>query len=173
MGRTTQPARIRFRSLAIALGLLDRVLAAVAGTVLLVLAVLTTADALGRYLLNMPIPGAGEITEDYLMVALIFLPLSHTFMQGGHVHVTLFERYIPKRARGFIERANLLLAFLLFALITAAGWRRFVEAYRIDEISTSSVGYPMWPCYALVPIGCGLLCLRLLLTIVGGSRDPQ
>ncbi|MCU0530614.1 MAG: TRAP transporter small permease [Syntrophales bacterium] len=153
-----------------AMGLLETLLIRVAGLVLLVLAGLTTADALGRYLLNSPIPGTGEIIEDYFMIALIFLPLSYSFMQEGHVHVTMIERYFPGGVKRIVGKVNLLLSFALFALIALAGWERFVEAWRIDEISTSSVGYPMWPCYLMVPIGCGLLCLRIAQVFLGRAQ---
>lgn len=152
------------------MGLLEALLIRVAGLVLLVLAGLTTADALGRYLLNSPIPGTGEIIEDYFMIALIFLPLSYSFMQEGHVHVTMIERYFPGGVKRIVGKVNLLLSFALFALIALAGWGRFVEAWRIDEISTSSVGYPMWPCYLMVPIGCGLLCLRIAQVFLGRAQ---
>jgi TRAP-type C4-dicarboxylate transport system permease small subunit len=74
------------------MGILEKLLIWVASLALLVLTLLTTADALGRYLFNSPIPGTGELIEDYFMIALIFLPLSFSFMQEGHVHVTIIER---------------------------------------------------------------------------------
>ncbi len=104
------------------------------------------------------------------MIALIFLPLSYSFMQEGHVHVTMIERYFPGGVKRIVGKVNLLLSFALFALIALAGWGRFVEAWRIDEISTSSVGYPMWPCYLMVPIGCGLLCLRIAQVFLGRAQ---
>jgi len=149
---------------------LEKLLVRAASLALLVLTGLTTADALGRYLFNSPIPGTGEIIEDYFMIALIFLPLSYSFMQEGHVHVTMIERYFSGGVKRAVGKMNLLLSFALFALIVLAGWDRFAEAWRIEEISTSSVGYPMWPCYLMVPIGCGLLCLRIAQVFFGGAK---
>jgi len=153
-----------------AMGVLEKLLIGLASFALLVLTGLTTADALGRYLFNSPIPGTGEIIEDYFMIALIFLPLSYSFMQEGHVHVTMIERYFSGGVKRAVGKMNLLLSFALFALIVLAGWDRFAEAWRIEEISTSSVGYPMWPCYLMVPIGCGLLCLRIAQVFFGGAK---
>ena len=155
------------------MSLMEKLLIGVASLALLVLTGLTTADALGRYLFNSPIPGTGEIIEDYFMIALIFLPLSYSFMQEGHVHVTMIERFFPDRVKFLVGKFNLFLSFILFALIVVAGWRGFAEAWRIDEISTSSVGYPMWPCYLMVPVGCGLLCLRIAQVFFGGVKKDQ
>jgi len=149
---------------------LEKLLVRAASLTLLVLTGLTTADALGRYLLNSPIRGAGEIIEDYFMIALIFLPLSYSFMQEGHVRVTMIERYLPGGVKRAVGKMHLLLSFSLFGLIALAGWERCAEAWRIEEISTSSVGYPMWPCYLMVPIGCGLLCLRIAQVFFGGAK---
>lgn len=156
-----------------AMSLLEKLLIGLASLTLLVLMALTTADALGRYLLNSPIPGTGEIIEDYFMIALIFLPLSYSFMQEGHVHVTMIERFFPDSVKFLVGKFNLILSFAFFALITVAGWRGFAEAWRIDEISTSSVGYPMWPCYIMVPVGCGLLCLRIVQVFFGGTKKEH
>src|SRR5687767_9801347 len=60
---------------------------------------LTSADALSRYLLNRPILGAYEITEKYLMVALIFLGLSYAFRGGAFIRVTFLVDRLPRRAR--------------------------------------------------------------------------
>jgi TRAP-type C4-dicarboxylate transport system permease small subunit len=156
-----------------AMSLLEKLLIGVASLALLVLTGLTTADALGRHFFNSPIPGTGELIEDYFMIALIFLPLSYSFMQEGHVHVTMIEQFFSTRAKFLIGKFNLLLSFGLFALIALAGWRGFAEAWRIDEISTSSVGYPMWPCYAMVPVGCGLLCLRIAQVLFGRAKKEH
>ena len=156
-----------------AMSILEKLLIGVASLALLVLTGLTTADALGRYLFNSPIPGTGELIEDYFMIALIFLPLSYSFMQEGHVHVTMLERFFPGRVKFLIGKFNLILSFALFALIAVAGWRGFAEAWRIDEISTSSIGYPMWPCYVMVPVGCGLLCLRIAQVFFGGAKKEH
>jgi TRAP-type C4-dicarboxylate transport system permease small subunit len=155
-----------------AMGLLETLLVRTASLALLVLTGLTTADALGRYLLNSPIPGTGEIIEDYFMIALIFLPLSYSFMQEGHVHVTMIERYFPGGVKRAVGKMNLLLSFALFGLIVLAGW----DASSRPGGSRRSRQVP-WatPCgpVLLVPIGCGLLCLRIAQVFFGGAKRGQ
>jgi len=56
---------------------------------------LTSADALSRYLLNRPIIGAYEITEKYLMVAAIFLGLSYAYRGGVFIRVTFLVDRLP------------------------------------------------------------------------------
>ena len=61
---------------------------------------LTSADALSRYLLNSPILGAYEITEKYLIVAMVFLGLSYAYRGGVFIRVTFLVDRLPRFARG-------------------------------------------------------------------------
>src|SRR6266852_2278577 len=60
-----------------------------------VMMLLTSADALSRYLLNRPIVGAYEITEKYLMVAAIYLGLSYAYRGGVFIRVTFLVDRLP------------------------------------------------------------------------------
>ena len=64
-----------------------------------VMMLLTSADALSRYLLNRPIIGAYEITEKYLMVAAIYLGLSYAYRGGVFIRVTFLVDRLPARAQ--------------------------------------------------------------------------
>lgn len=123
---------------------------------------LISVDALARYLLNSPIVGTYEITEDYLMVALVFLALSYTYTQGGHVRVTLFLRFVPPSIMAPINVFFNLLALGFFLLLTYGGWNIFIRAVHLGEFSSSILRYPLAPAYFLVPLGSFLLCVRLL-----------
>ena len=75
---------------------------------------LTSADALCRYLLNSAILGAYEITEKYLIVAMIFLGLSFAYRGGVFIRVTFLIDRLPRgwksRGRSSLSRT---LDFLL------------------------------------------------------------
>ena len=60
---------------------------------------LTSADALFRYLFNSPILGAYEITEKYLIVAAIFLGLSYAYRGGVFIRVTFLVDRLPRSWR--------------------------------------------------------------------------
>jgi TRAP-type C4-dicarboxylate transport system permease small subunit len=124
--------------------------------------IFVSADALGRYILNMPITGQYEITEDYLMVALVFLSLSHTYVMGGHVRVTLLLRFIPSSLKFVLNTLFNLAAAVFFALLTYVTFGVFIEAVKLGELSTNILRYPMAPAYFLVPLGSAILCIRLL-----------
>ncbi len=127
---------------------------------------LISVDAVVRYLFNHPITGTFEITEEYLMVALVFLALSNTYTHGGHVRVTLFLRFIPSSIKLPVNILFALLGLGFFALLTYGGWNIFIRAAHEREFSEGLLQYPLAPAYFLIPLGSGLLCIRLLQDIV-------
>ena len=64
---------------------------------------LTTADALGRYILNRTILGAYEFTENYLMVATVFFGICYAYHGGVFIRVTFFVDRLPEKAKLFLN----------------------------------------------------------------------
>lgn len=155
------------------LSFLERIFVFVAGASMILMMLLTTFDLLARKFLNYSIPSLYELTEDYLMVGLVFLTLSYVYSVGGHVRVTLFEKHIPPRIDALWRTAHQLMALALFALIAWKGWEAAVEAYAFNEMSNSLLAYPLAPALMLVPIGSAMLCLRILQSLLNGSMPQE
>lgn len=131
-----------------------------------VIMLLVTVDATARYFFNNPITGVYEITEEYLMVTVIFLALSWAYSAGAHVRVTLFIKFIPERIMFYIDLVLKLISLVFFILVVAAGWDSAVEALKLGHRSASILKYPIAPALFLVPLGIGTLCLRIIQDIV-------
>ena len=61
-----------------------------------IMMLLTTADAIGRYLFSFPLPGAYEVTEKYLMVIAVYLGASYTYRGGSTIRITLLVDRLPR-----------------------------------------------------------------------------
>jgi TRAP-type C4-dicarboxylate transport system permease small subunit len=122
---------------------------------------LTSADALSRYLLNRPILGAYEITEKYLMVALIFLGLSYAYRGGAFIRVTFLVDRLPRTARLVADHVALLIT-LAYCLIFL--WASGQQAWRAlgDTTTLTTVPLPIGPSYLFVPAGFLALTVMLL-----------
>jgi TRAP-type C4-dicarboxylate transport system permease small subunit len=129
---------------------------------LLLIMFLTAAEVLIRKLTPYSLPSLFEITSDYLMVALVFLSISHVYKMGAHVRVTLFEHLVPLFLRRLINWVFQGLGLAFFGLMTVAGFNSAVSAFRHSEVSSTILAYPMAPALSLVPIGAGLMCLRII-----------
>jgi len=153
----------------------EKVFAFVAGISMVLMMLLTTFDLLSRKFLNYSIPSLYEFTEDYLMVSLVFLTISYVYTAGGHVRITLFEKYLSPRFKGPWEKVHQFMALVLFFFIAVKGWDAAVQAYEFNEMSNSILAYPLAPALLLVPVGSGLLCLRIIQALFNELKleDPH
>lgn len=145
--------------------------AAIAGGAVMLLAmVLTSLDAILRYAANKPLSFNLFFTENYLMVALICLPLAWAFRNGGYIRIKFLYDRLPTRYADLLIRAGLLAGFLLIADLAWLAGHQWHKAYTTNEIVMDVLDWPMHLSWIWVPIGLGLLAIRLLMTALG-PRD--
>ena len=151
---------------------MEKICLAGSSCAMLLIMLVTTFDLLARKLIDYSIPSLYELTEDYLMVSLVFLSMSYVYSVGGHVRVTLLEKHFPPSIKRPLQKFLLLLALILFGLITLKGWEVTVRAVEFQEVSNSVLAYPLAPAFFLVPLGSGLLFLRILQSLFSPLGPP-
>lgn len=151
------------------LGIVDRACRLATAVAISAMVILVVADAVGRSI-RIPVPGAVEITEEYLMVAIVFLSIGFTHVEGRHIRIELFERWMPWIGGTFVRIGIAAISLIYFALIAWQGLDQTRGAFAIDKRSTSELAYPIGPAYALVVIGCVVVCLWLVRDIVALVR---
>ena len=112
----------------------DAVLGIAASALLFGMMVLTFFDVVGRYLLNMPIRGAFEITELGLVV-LIFAGLPLVSHADEHVTMDFIDRILPEPlVHVWIRVVHALCAAIMFFL----AWQVWLKADRIASYSDTT-----------------------------------
>lgn len=153
--------------------------AVVGGVVMLAAMVLTSADALLRYTINKPLTFNYFVTENYLMVALVCMPLAWAFRTGGYIRIMFLYAQLPGPAARLLLRAGILASFLLIADLAWLAGLNWYKAWTTNEIIIDVVDFRMAWSWIWVPVGLGLLALRLLLTTFGppegllAQHDPE
>jgi TRAP-type C4-dicarboxylate transport system permease small subunit len=123
---------------------------------------LTTADAMGRYLINRPILGAYEVTEGYLMATVVFLGLCYAYREGAYIRVSFFVDRLPSQVNivlnYFVQIFTILLGLIL---LIGAVW----QAYRsiVGGVVLGFLRIPSWPPYVIVCIG--LLSMNFVMVL--------
>lgn len=143
------------------LGMLENIALAVAILALLLTMASISLDAFSRYLFNRPFQGQYEFTSLYLMVILTFLGMPKTQAAGGHIAVPLFKSILDRIPGRIVQRATSLCALLAFCF---AAWVTGEEALNKIAARTTMFGaiqFPTYLSYCWVPVGFGLLALRL------------
>jgi TRAP-type C4-dicarboxylate transport system permease small subunit len=164
-----------------ALDLADRVvaaielaLAALAGAIIMALMFAGVSEILMRRLFNAPIYGHLDAVE-MSMIAFTVLCVSYCWRRAQHVRMDLVIRLIPGRGRWTVELLATGLALAFVTVIIPGTWQYFLNALLIGD-STMNTGMPTWPSKLAVPVGLGVLWLRLAIEMVAYVRmivDPN
>lgn len=141
------------------------------GAMLLVMA----AEVLMRYVFSTPLGWTVGFVQDYLMVAVFFLGLSCSYRAGAHVSIDfVYERCGP-RGRLAMSLIGQVLSFALFALVFVTGVAATSGAWSLGEIPPPGGGalsWPSWTSHVFVPLGAGVLLLRLAATVAAHRSGP-
>lgn len=138
--------------------------AVLGGAAMVIMMLQVTADVLGKYLFNQPVPATLETVSSYYMVALVFLPLGYVTKHHEHIIVELFTQGLsPRKLSLFTGLANVLASLYVLALT----WQGTNEALYMTDIleswETELWDMQVWPSRWFVPIGCGLMFVYMVI----------
>ena len=127
-----------------------------------------TAEILGRYLFNSPIPGHVEIVE-LIMAGVVFFGIAYTERVGGHVRMELFVTKVLKgRAYHIAEVTTATLSLFVYIFILVYSFKASVFSYQIGD-NTAYLYWPTWPSKFAIPLGSLFLCIRFAIEIIQHS----
>lgn len=142
---------------------MENVAAVAAGCAALVTMVLVTFDAILRHLFAWPLTFQLHLTQYYLLVALTMLGLSWGYRTGGAIQIKLLTDPLPDVFVGPLIRTGLLASSVYVASLAWYASLVFHRAWTRDSVIMGVIDWPVAWSWIWIPIGCGLLALRLLL----------
>lgn len=149
------------------LDLLDGTLVGLGALMLFALMCIVVADVSMRYLFNAPLHWSFDVISNYLMPGLFFLAVSHTLKAHSHVAVDIVHNYVGSRTRYVFESIGSILAVPAFAICTWNAALVTVNDFQTGATATSGLPIPTWSVSLFLPLGFGLLTLRLALNGIG------
>jgi TRAP-type C4-dicarboxylate transport system permease small subunit len=147
------------------IALFEKLFMAVAVISIFIMMLSISADALSRYLFGSPITGQYEFTQLYLLVILVFMALPRTYVSGGHIRLKLLDRYRQKIPFDLSERFNVLLGGIAFGAIAYISGLEAIDKFVNQDKLFGAVQFPIYWSYVWVPLGSGLMALRLIYEI--------
>ncbi|SMF55471.1 TRAP-type C4-dicarboxylate transport system, small permease component [Tistlia consotensis] len=150
----------------------ENVAAVAAGAVLVAIMVLVSLDAILRHAFAAPLTFQLTLTEDYLLVAMVLLALPWGYRKGGAIQVRLLLDSCPAAFNQMVIRLGLLAAAVYLAALAWFSWGRFLDALVNDEVTMGVIDWPVDWSWVWVPLGLGLLALRVLLDAVAPTLKP-
>jgi TRAP-type transport system small permease protein len=130
---------------------------------LFLMMVFIAIDVVGRYVLNMPVPGSIDFVT-VMMVVVVFPAFGYLTSQDGHVRTDILFERLPTRWKGIFDIFNSLFSLFLIVCIT---WQLSARAWSIIKnppgISTSYFQWPHLPFIILAAVGMGLMTLEMFI----------
>ena len=130
-------------------------------TVLLAIALLTTADVICRYIKH-PIPGAFEIVEAGLVTA-IFFGIAYTGLVRGHISIKLLSQRLPARAQVILDIFNRSVMIVIWGVVA---WQGYKFAIRTNMVISDVLEINLTPVKMLIPFGSFLFILVLIHLVI-------
>lgn len=149
-----------------ALTAIEKVTSAIAACFMFAIMIIVFSDVVMRYVFNRPFSWAYDLISLYIMAGVFFLSLSGTYAVNGHISVDiLLPRFSAAIQRLCIIISNLV-GLAIFIPITWLGYQRALDNFSSADVMAGAIPWPTWASAGLVPIGAGILALRLAVHLV-------
>ena len=124
-----------------------------------------TAEIIGRYAFNSPIPGHVEIVE-LIMAGIVFFGIAYTERIGGHIRMELFiTRVLKGRAYHIAEVITVALSLFVYLFIFIYALKSTLFSLQVGDV-TPYINWPTWPSKLAIPIGSFFLCIRFTIELI-------
>ena len=153
--------------------------ASLIGAICVVLMMLhVTADVLGRYLFNAPLPGTIVVVANYYMIIVAFIALGVAEEKRAHISVEFLTDLMPRPAQTGFSLFSGVLTVAVVVLLMVGGWTEAVTKTEIGAtMEQGSQRIEVWQGYWLVPLGAALMALiagyRVIATVTGWRNGLQ
>ncbi|MBT6975530.1 MAG: TRAP transporter small permease [Rhodospirillaceae bacterium] len=136
-------------------------------SVVLILGVMlwVVGEVIGRYVFNSPLPGHLEGAE-LLLPMIVFFGVSYVQARDGHVGMTFVVDALPKKVRRVTDILSLIVSALTCAALAYFASKNAWLSWDYEDVTMSPPYWPVWPSAAVIPLGYGMIAVRMLLQIL-------
>ncbi|MEM7490790.1 MAG: TRAP transporter small permease [Pseudomonadota bacterium] len=153
---------------------LEKALNLAAGITIFALVLLAIANVLLRKLLNAPVPGYIDWTEQFMAV-FAFLGLAYVQREGGHIRMDLLVGNLKGRILWLFEFVSVIFMAVVVTALIYGTWFHFDRSFDVSAPNWSTdssidIALPLWPAKLAVPVALAILWLRLVVQIWAYGR---
>jgi TRAP-type transport system small permease protein len=144
---------------------------AVASTLVVVIAVLTTWEAITRYFFRQPAMWTYPVTS-YVLLFTIYLALAYTLQKGGHVSVDFVLEMAGPTRRRWLQRLSHVLGLAFVLVFFFQSYRLWLRHSMEGQRDISALSLPLAPLSVVVPLGLLLMAVTYVLVLVDSFLHP-
>lgn len=149
---------------------------AMVGSLLIIMTSVVCYGVFERFVLKFG-QGWTEEVSRYITVWATYIGASYGVKMGSHIGVDVFVDYIlPARFRPQVLIVTTLCCLTFTVWMTSLAWQ-YTERL-MGGATSPALFIPMWTVYIAIPIGCGMMSIRYILSIIeqvralGGGTTP-
>jgi TRAP-type C4-dicarboxylate transport system permease small subunit len=153
---------------------IEGVLNLASGVVIFALVGLACYNVVARKLLNAPVPGYVDWTEQFMAV-FAFLGLAYVQREGGHIRMDLLVGTLRGRILWLFEFLSTLFMLVVVTALIYGTWFHFLRSFDFGSPNWSTdssidIALPLWPSKLVVPLAFALLWVRLAIQLWAYGR---
>ena len=126
------------------------------GIAIFLLMLLTTYAVIMRYIVHKPQAWTFDMTI-FLQIGFIFLGLAYTLLEEGHIRVDVLLVLLPEKVRLVLNTITTTVIFIFSAILTWYSTKQALTNW--GRLTDSAAQLPLFPSYAVIPVGSFLLCM--------------
>jgi len=143
---------------------LDRWLMAITGTALVISTVLVFVGVVLRYGFGISYEWNEEFCR-YCMIVMVYFWAGSMIRNKQHIYLSLFSDRLKGKKQDAHRFMTGILTVVLGLPLILWGFQLTVNTYDA-ELRTMSLIFPLWPAYALVPIGLILIVVQAVFDLI-------
>jgi TRAP-type C4-dicarboxylate transport system permease small subunit len=135
----------------------------IAAVCLLLMVLLTCSEVVARYF-GHPVKGSYDLIG-ILLLTITGFAIAYTQIQKGHIEIEFVFERLSKKVQSILQIVNHILTLAIMLLITWQCFKAGLNFSRVGE-GTETVHLPIAPFVYGLAIGCGAMCLVLLVDLI-------
>ena len=139
---------------------------------ILVLALLSIANVVGRSVFGQSLAFAEEVSA-FLMIAVTFMGIGYATGQARHIRMTALFDVLPVRWQKRLVLASSLLVAALLAIFTWLSLRYIFGTMQPLGSRSPVLGVPLYAVYLVAPVGLALGAVQNTLTFFRNLSDDE
>jgi TRAP-type C4-dicarboxylate transport system permease small subunit len=144
---------------------LNKTLAYIAGIGFFLIMFITVYEVIGRYFFKSPTMWTFE-TTGYILIVSAFLSASYTLETGGHISIDLVPMYLKPGPKKVLAVIADILGIIFVSLWLWKSTALTINCFTLNWVSRTQMEVPLWPFYAIVPLGLLLLLIQYIVMLV-------
>jgi TRAP-type C4-dicarboxylate transport system permease small subunit len=125
----------------------------------------TTVDVVLRYIFHQPLPEIFQLSE-FMMVGVVYLSIAYVQSMRDHIKIEMATSRLPKKYQEGLDIFGHIVGLVIFGVITWQSAGLAWNAWVTQDYTMGIVHFPLWPAKSILPVGTGLLWVRLLIDMI-------